>query len=588
MGSRGDSTRLVERPSTPASKRADGEARAARLGGLSRGGLVLAALVLMYGPVLAAHIRNSADPLLFNDDARQNVVPFVVPGHASAYSLAYLSIGYQALYRLGALVVDPIALSKVLPYPLLLVVLGGVAIAAGRLGGAAAGFAAVALSLSTGLFLDRIAGGNPRAFAFPCLAGAAVALVAGRAWWLAALVVLSAAFYPPAAVVTGAALALMTLGLPAGDRGDTGDWRLGRRVALVGATALATVLVLSPGLMARDYGPLLVPADAAIYPEAGPGGRHFVGDRAPFDDFWTELRRAAQQTLSSAGPAWSLVLRYRGYVWADSLTLALLGLTALGLGCLAWRESAARRLLVLGVAALVTHTASRLVAPYFYLAQRYVIFPIPILLVIALPVAAGVLPRLVPRLRDRPWARPVATVAVTAACLLLLGGRGDPEVGLTVDLRPGAPILESLARLPEGTLVAGWPGGIIDSVPYVSRRPAFLTFETHQAFHAGYLDELRRRTRALIDAVFAVDPGPLFRLRDEWGVTHLIIDRGHYGASPPTYFKPFDDWTRAAVARGQMAGFEVPRQLLAATVFTEGTLAVLDLRRLAVPAQDAP
>ncbi|MGH7322078.1 MAG: hypothetical protein ACRELA_20980, partial [Candidatus Rokuibacteriota bacterium] len=369
--------------------------------------------------------------------------------------------------------------------------------------------------------------------------------------------------------------------------GDTSDWPLQRRLALVGATALATVLVLSPGLVARGYGPLLAPADAVTYPEAGPGGRYFVGDRAPFDDFWTELDRAGKQTLTSAGPPWSLMLRYRGYLWADALTLALLGLTALGLGCLAWRESAARRFLVLGAAALLTHTLSRLVAPHLYLPQRYVSFPIPILLVVALPVAAGALPRFVPRLRARPWAKPVATIAVTVACLLLLGGRGDPEVGLTVDLRPGAPIFAFLARLPEGTLVAGWPGGIIDSVPYVSRRPAFLTFETHQAFHGGYLDELRRRTRALIDAVLAVDPGPLLRLRDEWGVTHLIIDRGHYGASPPTYFKPFDDWTREAVARGRPAGFEVPRQLPAATVFTEGTLAVLDLRRLAVPAQDA-
>ncbi|MGH7321030.1 MAG: hypothetical protein ACRELA_15575, partial [Candidatus Rokuibacteriota bacterium] len=192
---------------------------AARLGGFSRAAFALAALVLMYGPFLAAHIRNSADPFLFNDDARQFVVPFVVPGSASAYYLTYLSAGYQVLYRLGALVVDPIALSKILPYPLLLVVLGGVAIAAARLGGVAAGFAAVALSLSTSLFLDRIAGGIPRAFGFPCLAGAAVALVAGRAGWLAALVVLSAAFYPSAAVVTGAALALVTLGLPARDRG---------------------------------------------------------------------------------------------------------------------------------------------------------------------------------------------------------------------------------------------------------------------------------------------------------------------------------------------------------------------------------
>src|SRR5919106_3115503 len=42
-----------------------------------------AVLILMYGPFLLAHFRNSANPLLFNDDARPWVVPFVVPGLAS-------------------------------------------------------------------------------------------------------------------------------------------------------------------------------------------------------------------------------------------------------------------------------------------------------------------------------------------------------------------------------------------------------------------------------------------------------------------------------------------------------------------------
>lgn len=94
---------------------------------------------------------------------------------------------------------------------------------------------------------------------------------------------------------------------------------------------------------------------------------------------------------------------------------------------------------------------------------------------------------------------------------------------------------------------------------------------------------MRRRMHALIDAVFAIDSVPLVHLRDDWGVTHLIVDRRYYGPSPPTYFKPFDSWIPTAVERGRDAGFEIPRQMEAATVFSDGTLAVLDLRQLAVP-----
>jgi hypothetical protein len=66
------------------------------------------------------------------------------------------------------------------------------------------------------------------------------------------------------------------------------------------------------------------------------------------------------------------------------------------------------------------------------------------------------------------------------------------------------------------------------------------------------------------------------------GVTHLIVDRRYYGPSPPTYFKPFDSWVRIAVKRGRDSGFEIPRQMEVATVFSHGTLALLDLRQLAV------
>jgi hypothetical protein len=92
---------------------------------------------------------------------------------------------------------------------------------------------------------------------------------------------------------------------------------------------------------------------------------------------------------------------------------------------------------------------------------------------------------------------------------------------------------------------------------------------------------------ALIDAVFAVDAMPLVKLRNDWGVTYLILDRRYYGSNPPTYFKPFDAWVSAAEEHGQIAGFEVPRQFEAATVFSQGTLVVLDLRKLVVPRRES-
>jgi hypothetical protein len=545
--------------------------------------LALAALIVMYGPFLIRHARNSANPFIFADDARPWITPFFLSDFGSDYHRSLLPFGYRIFYQTIGLVVDPITISKVLPYFLLLTVVAGVWIAAGRFGGIAASFSAAALCLSTNTFLSPMVGGTPRCFAPPLVAAAAVALIFGRTVWLAAIVVISAALYPPMAVVTGVALGVEALALPARDREQTREWSLRGRIALLGATALGSAFLVAPKLIASDYGPRLTLSDIATYPEAGPGGRYGEGNHPPFDNLWTELRRTAHMTLRGAGQPWSSSLHVRGSRFHTVFLLAALGvgsLAALGLGGMAMRDSAARRLLILGAAAAAAHTVALLFAPHLYFPERYVSYPISVLIVIAFPVAVTALLTLCRRVAVIPW-----TIGVTAAWLLVFGGRGDELAGLSMNYEQDSKIFEFLHGLPDSTLVAGWPAedGIMDSVPYLARRKAFLTYETHQAFHREYLDEMRIRMHCLIGAIFAIDPAPLVHLRDDWGVTHLIVDQQYYGPTPPTYFKPFDAWINVAVERGRIRGFEVPRQIEAATVFSRGSLAVLDLRKLSVP-----
>jgi hypothetical protein len=546
--------------------------------------LGITVLTWIYGPSLISHFHNSANPFIFNDDARAWIVPFVVTDYATEYHWTLLPIGFKAFYQIVAFVADPVAVSKVLPYFLLFAVVGGVWAAAGQLGGVAASISAAALCLSSGVFLDLMAGGLPRAFAFPLVAAAAVALILGRTLWLAAIVVISSAFYPPVAVVTGLALSFEALTPSAPHRKEPRDWTIRHRIVLVAATALCAGLILMPGFIAKGYGPRVTSDDLAAYPEAGPDGRYGMENRADGTNLWIDLRQATRETLKGAGQPWSYRLHAVSEKWDFSLDIVVLVLTTFGLGSLAVRTPAARRLLLLIVAAIAAHTAAHLFAPYLYLPQRYVVYTIPILIVVGLPIAAGHIATLFRRLPGGPWMPSVATLAITAGCLALLGGHGDEWGGLTVDHRKDARVFEFLTGLPDRAVVAGWPdGGIIDSVPYITRHPAFMTYETHQAFHRGYLDHMRYRMHALIDAVFAIDALPLVNLRDACGVTYLIVDRRYYGSSPPTYFEPFDAWIRAAEERGRIAGFEVPRQFEAATVFSQGTLVVLDLRKLAVP-----
>ena len=201
-------------------------------------------LAIVYASALKAHIERSMNPLIFNDDARTLIFPFfkyhergLFPhDYFATYFCACLPVGYRALYRIGASLWDPAAISKVLPYILLVVTVVAVAAAARRLAGYFGAFLAAALVLSSSIFLAIMVGGLPRAFAFPALGLASAALIYGKPRLLAGIVCASAAFYLPVAIQAGIALTIWLFALPAQDRGDAANWSFSRRARLVIAT----------------------------------------------------------------------------------------------------------------------------------------------------------------------------------------------------------------------------------------------------------------------------------------------------------------------------------------------------------------
>jgi hypothetical protein len=200
----------------------------------------------MFGPTLARHVRYSRNPWFFNDDVRQQIFPFfryydatpVSGDYFGDYYLACYPWGYRALYTvLAYLGVDPAALSKAIVYVLLAIIVLGVGLTARRIGGKVAAWVAMALVLSTGLYLARITGGLPRSFAFPLLAAAIATLAHGKIRLSGLLVLLGAAFYPAGGVMVGLSLAVVLFILPAKDRGEAQAWSRKRRALFLGGAS---------------------------------------------------------------------------------------------------------------------------------------------------------------------------------------------------------------------------------------------------------------------------------------------------------------------------------------------------------------
>lgn len=553
--------------------------------------LGLGALAWLQGPALAAHVRRAADPHIFSDDARILIVPFqrhadpsLFPGDRLVdYYLGSLPEAYRLLFVAAARLWDPLAASKTLPYLLLAVLAFALAASALRLAGRAAALGVLALCLGSELYLARMCGGLPRTFAFPLIAGGAAALVYGRPWLLAALVCVGAGTYP----VTGAILGLTLAGwmlLPASHRGSAERWSLGRRFVFVGATAVAAGLVLAPtAWRLREWGTPIKPTAFAEFPEAGPGGRFFPEDRPPFPPFHEAAPAAMRKALVGAGdPLLAEAARRLPRVGdSRSTTTALWGLSLLalvGYARLAYHRVEARRLLVLGGAALVGHTIAQRVTPSFFLPQRYVLYTVPVLGSLLLTSSfAGLWQLGAGRLRALAF---VPVLAGNLAVLGLFGGRGSPTVGLNVVVGPDERALfDAISRLPRDAMIAGWPW-VVDSVPYETNRSVLVSFETSMPFHTVFTKMIRARTEAVIDAYLATSPEPLRSLREGHGVTHLVLRLSHLRGRPPGYFKPFDQRIRAAMVRAKAEGFELERQLATLTVFARGDLVLLDLSRL--------
>jgi hypothetical protein len=567
---------------------------------------ILLIVAVMQGPALVAYLGNALDPQLINDDARQQIFPFFryvdsqlfTSDYLGDYYLACLPAGYRLLLTGTALLgFDPTTTSRWLPLLAVVVTAAALAAAARRLGGKLAGLGTLALVLGCSLFFERVSGGLPRTFAFPLLALGLERLSAGRARALAVLTALGAAFYPVVAVILGFALAGMLL-LPEGDRGEADGWSRRRRWLWLAGTAVACVLLLLPStLAARRFGPVVTARDVPEVPEAGPGGRYGAEDRAPFRSYLETAAPIFRRSLVGAAAPWVPAARAllgpaksqaSGVPFRMEVFLACLLLcVAIGWTRLALRDGGARRVLLLGLAAFLGHTIARQAAPFFYLPHRYVLYVVPMLAVLLVPTGiAGLLPQGDSVLQRR--LRFSLQASLTVALLVFLAGRVHPLAGMGIDLRTRAELYEAVADLPPSALIAGWPIGPVNDIPYASRRPVLLSYELHQAFHRGYVEELRARMQALTAAYLGTDSGALEELRRRWGVTHLLVDRRHLGRRPPRYFAPFEELIRRTVAERHGNPPELERQLSAATVYSQGDFFLLDLSRLLPPVLAEP
>jgi hypothetical protein len=406
--------------------------------------------------------------------------------------------------------------------------------------------------------------------------------------------ILGALLYPIVAAVAGLCLfGWMTLPLYS-RQGVVARWSLPRRLITLGLVGFITASALVPMVIGGSaYGRRMVAADIVQYPEAGPGGNLRDYDQLPYQLFGKEWLSYYLGPMYSHGDAivpWLNVhknldrVSLLAILALGGVIILLIVLAGLRLALQSDNRAVALRMIGFFFAAAVMHVIAWLAAPYMYIPTRYFMFSLPFIVTLLFPWSIQLLIGRLGPLKASPTFRDMVLLAIAAAYLILFGGRGNVDFEkATIVANSTRPLMNAIAALPKNIVVAGWPFGEMKNIEYITRRNAFLTAELHEIHYLKYVQDMHQRMDAVFDAYFSTDPAPLRRLRDEFGVTHFIVESRHFTDpnKPPEYFAP---WGARVVPRLQairdnayLMNKTVQEQ---SAIFNRNGFILLDLARL--------
>jgi hypothetical protein len=564
--------------------------------------LVALSLGVLYWPGIQYHWQASKDPYFVPYDAVQYIPAFfkydakdpIPTTYAKEYYLNVLSPPlYKALTRIGAQLVDVRQFqlaTMYVAYAAFLLILGRLA---WTLGGATLSFAVLALTITSWIFIGLgFIGGAPRMYGYPLISLILYSLMRDCPYLLAATVVLGGLLYPVVAIIGGACL-FVWMFVPNISRGLVSRWGLSRRLMTVTLTGFLTLAALAPLLVGGQlYGRRVVVADIANFPEAGPEGNYRPYDQLPYKLFGIELFTYFVGPMYSHGDP--LLPWLNIHKQLDDVTvlfvLAVSGfivflviLRGIKSALREDQENGAIRLITFFAVCGILHVIAWLAAPYVYIPTRYFMFSLPFLVTLVFPWSLYLLLKRAPSLQSSPKLRNIVFLSVIIMYLMAFGGRGNVQFSESATDKASQPLFDAIASLPPNVVIAGWPLGHLRKMEYVTRRNVFLTGDLHQVLHIDFIKTMRERMDALFEAYFSIEGAPLYRLRQQFGVTHLLVEERDFTdpEHTPEYFEPWKSRIQPRLAEIKGKEYLLNESLRRQTaVLNQNGLILLDLKRL--------
>ena len=565
--------------------------------------LVTVSLAVLFRPGIQYHWERTKNPYFVPYDAVQYVPPFfkfdpndpIPTTYVKEYYLnALCPLLYKWLSRMGAQLGDVRHFQLGMMYLAYIAFVGISGRVGWVLGGAALSFAVMAFTLTAPVFFVLgFLGGSPRMYAYPLISLVLYSLIRDRPYLLAVTVVLGGLLYPLTAIIGGLSVVCWMLLRPLSCQGVVAGWRPPRRLVTVGLTGFLSIAAVAPLLLgAEPYGPRVDEADVAMYPEVGPEGGYRPFDRLPYKLFGGEWIYYYIGPMFGHGDpivSWFNVQRMLDF---KNVTFLLAGMGVVVLVVILGgirtvlkedQGGVGIRLISFFVICGALHVMAWLAAPYLYIPTRYLMYALPFLITLMFPWSLYVLVGRVPRLQSSAKLRDVAFLAIVCFYLMVFGGTGNAKLLEFSVEKSSRPLFDAIAALPNDVVIAGWPLGHMQKVEYVTRRNVFVTADLHQLLHLAFVKAMHERMDALFEAYLSTDAAPLHRLRQEFGVTHLLVETRHFTepVNALGYYAPWNDRIPPRLAEIKGKEYLMNGSLYQkAAVFDQNGLILLDLSKL--------
>ncbi len=496
------------------------------------------------------------DPRLFNGD--------YITSYYTSSNQPYL---YDWLTRFwlfcdGSLV----QFHHIMPIILWILLLASAAIAGWRLQGFIGSLGAFGLVLTQPLFLYQITSAIPHAFAFSLLGWTIVALLYENILGLVVLTLLSSVLYPPVTPIIGLSLGGYLISFYKDELKKFSPSIIIRTIAIVGSTGCLSIILGSAVLQPKEgFGePLALFQEIEEFPENGFEGRSFIGVTEPQFYIVSKFLDQFNEAVGESGGVIVLLLIYLSVVSQGLVSYIQNSQYQKGLG-------------IFIIVNIIVVSLVFIFKPFYI--YRFFFYPFAILFSVLMPLGVVKLFSFFKNTKKSFYLSMLFLFIFT----LTLDGYNQKKIGYSSVIDTESyKVLDFVQTLPTNTLIAGWPtnalkGNLTEIIPYIAKHRVLIQGKAHYPTHKGYLIEMRKKMYSFIDAYSASNGKAINKLKDDYNVSYLLVDKRHFSKKTPIYFAPFKNYIKNIWASRKKGEFLLNNSELQGKVFETENYYILNI-----------